>query len=224
MTHQNTQLNIPLARFNMIEQQIRPAEVLDPKVLEVIGRLSREDFVPQTYHDLAYADTHIPLGHGQQMMKPIQEARMLQALNIQDHDKTLEIGTGSGYVTALMANLAKQVVSVEIIPELQEQARQTLARHGINNVILETGDASRGWASQAPYSAIAVTGSMPILAEDLKQQLSIGGRLFIILGTAPVMIATLITRVSEDVWSQEDLFETYLPALANVEYPPAFVF
>ena len=124
----------------------------------------------------------------------------------------------------VLANLAKQVVSVEIIPELQEQARQTLARHGINNVILETGDASRGWASQAPYSAIAVTGSMPILAEDLKQQLSIGGRLFIILGTAPVMIATLITRVSEDVWSQEDLFETYLPALANVEYPPAFVF
>ena len=222
MTHQNTQLNIQLARFNMIEQQIRPAEVLDPKVLEVIGRLSREDFVPQTYHDLAYADTHIPLGHGQQMMKPIQEARMLQALNIQEHDKALEIGTGSGYVTALMANLAKQVVSVEIIPELQEQARQTLAHHGINNVILETGDASRGWAGQAPYSAIAVTGSMPILAEELKQQresLHEQEKLFTTEVHAPGA-----RRASEDVWSQEDLFETYLPALANVEQPPAFVF
>lgn len=220
MNHLNTQL----ARFNMIEQQIRPAEVLDAKVLDVIGRIPREDFVPATYHDLAYADTHIPLGHGQLMMKPIQEARMLQALNIQDHDKALEIGTGSGYATALLASLAKQVVSVEIIPELQETAKQALQHNGFGNVILETGDAAHGWQSHAPYSAIAVTGSMPILAEELKQQLSIGGRLFVILGTAPVMTATLITRESDTVWSQEDLFETVLPALANVEQPPAFVF
>jgi protein-L-isoaspartate(D-aspartate) O-methyltransferase len=220
MNHLNTQL----ARFNMIEQQIRPAEVLDPKVLDVIARMPREDFVPSTYHDLAYADTHIPLGHGQVMMKPIQEARMLQALNIQDHDKALEIGTGSGYVTALLANLAKQVISVEIIPELQQTASQTLERNGVTNVILETGDAAHGWPAEAPYSVIAVTGSMPILAEELKQQLNIGGRLFVILGTAPVMTAALITRESETVWSREDLFETDLPALANVEQPPEFVF
>jgi len=218
------QLNTQQARFNMIEQQIRPAEVLDPKVLDIIGRISREDFVPQTYRDLAYADTHIPIGHGQLMMKPIQEGRMLQALNIQPDDKVLEIGTGSGYVTALMACLAKQVVSVEIIPELQQQAQQTLSRNNINNITLETGDAARGWATQAPYSVIAVTGSMPILAEELKQQLNIGGRLFVILGSAPVMTASLITRENEEVWSQEDLFETDLPALANVEQPPAFVF
>lgn len=218
------QLNTQLARFNMIEQQIRPAEVLDPKVLEIISHIAREDFVPETYRNLAYADAHIPLGHGQLMMKPIQEARMLQALAIQPDDKVLEIGTGSGYVTALLANLAKQVISVELNPELQQQAQQALARAHISNVTLETGDAAHGWPGHAPYSVIAVTGSMPILAQELQQQLSIGGRLFVVLGTAPVMTATLITRESDDVWRREDVFETQLPALLNVQQPPAFVF
>ena len=217
-------MNKEQARFNMIEQQIRPAEVLDPVVLEVIATTPRELFVPADYQNLAFSDTNIPLAYDQVMMKPLQEARLLQALNIQATDKVLEIGTGSGYLTALMAKLAKKVISVELFPELSQNAEKVLKQLALQNITLIVGDAAQGWQERAPYDVIAVTGSMPILSESLKNQLAINGRLFVITGTDPVMSALLITRVDEDQWHQDVLYETLLPSLLNVEQPQAFVF
>ena len=158
--------SLEIARFNMVEQQIRPAEVLDPRVLDLIAELPREDFVPDEYRNLAFSDVNIPIGHNQTMLKPIQEARFLQALNLQPTDKVLEIGTGSGFMTAMLAKLAAQVISVEIIPELAERAKAKLAAHNITNVTVESGDAAQGWDKHAPYDAVVVTGSLPILPES----------------------------------------------------------
>ena len=169
--------NSQQARFNMIEQQIRTAQVLDATVLDMLGQIPREVFVPKEYAALAFSDAHIPLANGQVMMKPIQEGRMLQALDIQPQDKILEIGTGSGYVTAMLAMLGKHVVSVEINEDLHSQAKQSLESQHITNVSLECGDAAKGWESQTPYDVIAITGSMPWLADELKLQLNIGGRM-----------------------------------------------
>jgi protein-L-isoaspartate(D-aspartate) O-methyltransferase len=212
------------ALFNMIEQQIRPAEVLDSQVLNIISEVPREYFVPSEYRQLAYSDTNIPLSNGQTMMSPIQEARMLQALNIRAEDEILEIGTGSGYVTALMGKLGKQVVSIEIDQQLSGEAAQKLRQHAISNVTLEVGDASKGWSNNAPYDVIAVTGSLPVMCDELKQQLKQGGRLFVIVGSAPAMSALLITRINENQWAEEELFETVIPPLINAEKPPEFVF
>ncbi|HEC18053.1 MAG TPA: protein-L-isoaspartate O-methyltransferase [Gammaproteobacteria bacterium] len=212
------------ARFNMIEQQIRPAEVLDSRVLNTIATTPREDFVPEQYRNLAFSDVNIPLPHGQVMMKPLMEARLLQALDIQPTDKILEIGTGSGYFTALLARLGGHVNSVDIEPDFIASARQKLDAHGITNVSLVEGDAARGWTQGGPYDAIAITGSLPILPDSFQQQLSVGGRMVAIIGQSPVMEALLITRVGENEWAQESLFETDFPALKNAEQPPAFHF
>ena len=212
------------ARFNMIEQQIRPAEVLDPTVLSIIADVPRENFVPADYQQLAYSDTNIPLANGQTMMSPIQEARLQQALNVHPDDEIFEIGTGSGYQTALLAKLGKTVTSIEIDQQLSISAAQKLRQQNITNVTLEVGDASKGWAAKAPYDVIAVTGSLPVMCSDLKQQLNKGGRLFVIVGSEPAMSAMLITRISDDQWSEEELFETVIPPLVNAEKPPEFVF
>jgi len=217
-------LNIDQARFNMIQQQIRPWDVADDRVLELIGRLPREEFVPAAYRNLAFADIMIPLGHGQVMMEPKVEARFVQELAIGAKDKILEVGTGSGYVTALLASLGGSVTSVEIIPELAADAKEKLAAHKITNVTLEVGDAARGWAAGAPYNAILVTGSTPVLPEDLKQQLAIGGRLAVIVGQPPIMEAKLIRRISEQAFEEISLFDTKLPPLINALKAPAFVF
>lgn len=217
-------MDLAQARHNMIEQQIRPWDVLDQRVLELIASLPREDFVPPGYTSLAYADLNLPLEHGQVMMAPKVEARMVQALNVGKRDSVLEIGTGSGYVTALLAKSAKHVYSVDIYPEFTQRAQQKLAAHGIVNVTLESGDAATGWSAHAPYDVIAVTGSAPIFPEQLRQQLKVGGRLFVIIGDEPVMSAQLLTRVSEDGWHQRVLFETVLPPLINAPQPPRFVF
>jgi len=216
--------SLEIARFNMVEQQIRPAEVLDPRVLDLISEMPREDFVPADYRNLAYADIHIPIGYGQTMLKPIQEARFLQALNIQPNDKVLEIGTGSGFMTALLAKLADRIISVEIVPELAQQAKQKLITHNINNVIIETGDAANGWEKNAPYDVIVVTGSIPLMIDGLKNQLAINGRMCVTVGKEPVMTVYLFTRVGENQWREEALFETVVPALQNVQQPEAFVF
>ena len=216
--------SLEIARFNMVEQQIRPAEVLDPRVLDLISEMPREDFVPADYRNLAYADIHIPIGYGQTMLKPIQEARFLQALNIQPNDKVLEIGTGSGFMTALLAKLADRIISVEIVPELAQQAKQKLTTHNINNVIIETGDAANGWEKNAPYDVIVVTGSIPLMIDGLKNQLAINGRMCVTVGKEPVMTVYLFTRVGENQWREEALFETVVPALQNVQQPEAFVF
>jgi protein-L-isoaspartate(D-aspartate) O-methyltransferase len=216
--------SIEQARSNMIEQQIRPAEVLDPRVLETISETPREAFVPENYQDLAFSDINVKIGHDQQMMKPIMEARILQALNIQPGDKILEIGTGSGYLTALLAKLGGYVESVEIDPEILKKAKTKLDKLGIKNVTLVQGDASQGWSQNESFDVIAITGSFPILPESFQKQLTVGGRMAVIVGQSPVMEALLITRAAEDQWITKALFETDFPALHNVEQPQAFIF
>jgi protein-L-isoaspartate(D-aspartate) O-methyltransferase len=218
-----SEVNLEQARANMVLQQIRPWEVLDQRVLDLLEELPREDFVPEAYRKLAYADIAIPLGHAEVMMPPRLEARMLQALNIQPTETVLEIGTGSGFCTALLAKLGRHVFSVDIHPEFTAAAAQRLASHEIINVTLETGDAARGWASCGQVDVIALTGSLPILPEVFEQSLQPGGRLFAIVGDAPAMEAILITRLSEDEFRRETLFETDLPALRNAQQPNRFV-
>lgn len=212
------------ARFNMIEQQIRTWEVLDPAVLELFHKIPREDFVPAQYLGLAFADLEIPIGHGQTMLSPKVEGRILQALEIRKTDKVLEIGTGSGYLTALLATLADKVYSIELNADLSSQAKTRLAAHGLNNVILETGDAAQGWPSHAPYDVIVYTGSLPMLPKLVQQDLSIGGRMFVVVGEPPVMEAIMIQRTAQDGFRQQVLFETCLPILANVPQPTRFEF
>jgi protein-L-isoaspartate(D-aspartate) O-methyltransferase len=219
-----SEVNLEQARFNMVEQQIRPWEVLNQQVLELIENTPRHEFVPTEYCNLAYADTCIPLGHGQVMMPPNVEARMLQALDPRPTDIALEIGTGSGYVTALLAKACKHVDSIEIIPELSEVARARLEAHGITNVTLEVGDASAGLDTLMRYDIIAITASVPMLQENYQYSLNIGGRLFVITGESPSMEAVLITRVGENEWQHESLFETDTPPLINAPEPQRFVF
>ncbi len=218
-----TEFDYEKARRNMVEQQVRPWEVLDRRVLDVLGELPRERFVPERYRRLAYADLNLPLGHGQVMMTPKVEARMLQALDVRPGDRVLEVGTGSGYVTACLARLGGRVHSVEIFEDLRQRAGERLAALGIGEVVLETGDAARGWDRHAPYDVIAVTGSLPEMEPAFREQLAVGGRLFVIVGEPPVMEARLYTRVAEDAWSHEDLFETSIPPLVNVRRPRRFV-
>lgn len=217
-------MDLALARFNMVEQQIRPWEVLDERVLELLEASPREDFVPEGWRALAYADLSIPLGHGEVMMPPKLEARMLQALRVQPRDRVLEVGTGSGFVTYLLSRLGGQVHSVDIHEDFVEGARAKLAAHGVGNAALEVGDAARGWGAHAPYDVIAVTGSVPLLTEDFPRSLAVGGRLFVVVGEPPVMEALLITRTAEDGFVREALFETQLPPLVNAPRPESFEF
>jgi len=218
-----SEMNIEQARFNMIEQQIRPWEVLDQKVLNLIADVPREEFVPASYMNLAFADMNVPIGYNEVMMSPKLEARMLQALAIQPHESVLEIGTGTGYVTTLLAKLARHVKSVDIHEEFIRAARDKLASDGTHNVTLEHGDAAQGWDSHAPYDVIALTGSLPILPKIFQESLRIGGRLFVIVGDAPVMEAKLITRVGQHEYQERGLFETDLPPLRNALQPNRFV-
>lgn len=211
------------ARFNMIEQQIRTWEVLDPEVLGLLNQVPREDFVPERYKGLAFADLEIPMGYGQVMLSPKLEARMLQALGISKSETVLEIGTGSGYMTALLAKMAKEVYSVERIAELSSSAAQKLVAHGISNVILEVGDGATRW-SDGSYDVIVLTGSVPLPPSAFEQQLNTGGRLLAIVGEAPVMEAILITCISAGVYSRITLFETCIPQLVNTIQPAHFVF
>lgn len=215
-------MNLELARGNMIAQQIRAWEVLDARVLAVIGALPREDFVPPRYRNLAYADMQIPLPHGQVMMAPKVEGRMLQALAPQPGERVLEIGTGTGYVTALLAGLAGEVVSIDIYEDFAAAASTRLGKLGIANVRLEAGDGLHGWPGCAPYDAIAVTGSLPQRPRDIEEQLAVGGRLFVVVGEPPVEEALLVTRAGDREWSVESLFETLLPPLIGARRPPRF--
>ncbi len=218
-----SEMSFEQARFNMIEQQIRPWDVLDQRVLDVMAQTPRENFVLPRYRQLAFADVAIPLGQGQVMMMPKVEARMLQGLAVQPTDRVLEVGTGSGFITTCLARLGDSVVSVDIFPEFTQAARRKLQFQGIRNVILHTGDAAQGWGEQH-YDLIAITGSLPVLPGWGRQQLKIGGRLFVIVGELPVMEALLITRLSAHEWNTDSLFETELPPLLNVNKPVVFEF
>lgn len=212
------------ARFNMIEQQIRPWDVLDQDVLDLLGEISRKDFVAAEYTGLAYADIAVPIGHGQVMMHPKVEARMLQALSLHPTDIALEVGTGSGYIAALLSRAVRKVYSVDIIPEFRQPAEDRLEVYGIDNVELETGDAAQGWGSNRLYDVIAITGSLPELPESFQRSLNRGGRLFAVVGAAPVMEAILVCRTGDGEWSRESLFETELPMLINAPAPSRFEF
>jgi len=207
----------------MIEQQVRPWDVLDQRVLDVMGNTPREDFVPDKYRSLAFADINVPLGHDQVMMAPKVEGRLLQALAIKPEDSVLEVGTGSGYLTACLAQLGKHVTSIELFPEFSETAGAALTEHDIRNVTLQQGDAANGIDTDTRYDVIAVTASVPVNREQFHASLAIGGRLFLILGRPPVMEAVLVTRVAEADWTRESLFETALPPLVNADEPQRFV-
>ncbi|CAN4276899.1 Pcm Protein-L-isoaspartate carboxylmethyltransferase [Methylophilaceae bacterium] len=219
-------LNMPreIARFNMIEQQIRTWEVLDPVVLALLNEIPREHFVPTEYQGLAFADIEIPIGAGQNMLSPKLEGRILQALSVQKSHNVLHIGTGSGYVTALLASLAKHVTSVEINAELSAKAAQNLTKHSIQNVSLLVEDGALGLPNQAPFDLIVYTGSSPVEPIGVRNQLAIGGSLFIVLGTGPAMQATLVQRLSEAGFRQDVLFETYVPELVNAPQASTFEF
>ena len=223
-----TAMNRDQARFNMIEQQIRPWNVLDTEVLQHLALLRRDDFAPAAHRDLAFADVEIPLlpdaRPGQSMLPPRLEARIFQELALRNTDKVLEVGSGSGYMAALLATRAEFVHSVEIDPRLAELARSNLQRAGVVNVFVETGDAAQGWSAKAPYDAIVLSGSTPRLSETLLRQLKVGGRLIAVVGEAPVMVMQLVTRTGEDSFTTANVLETLLAQLLNAPKRSKFVF
>ena len=216
-------MNIEQARFNMIEQQIRPWNVLDQHVLDLLVVVKREDFVPPAYKSLAFVDTEIPLPGGESMLTPKIEARMLQEVMLKKHENVLEIGTGSGYMAALLAHKARHVTSVEINPELKAMAEQNLARAGISNVTVELGDGAQGWPKGAPYDVIVVSGALEVLPDAFLKQIKVGGRIAAIVGEAPVMSADIITRVSEVAYDTVKVFETKVQPL-KAQAPSHFEF
>jgi protein-L-isoaspartate(D-aspartate) O-methyltransferase len=210
-------MNYEQARHNMIEQQLRPWKVADPLVLDQLYADRREDFVPDAYRALAFADVEIPIGHGASLLPPKLEGRILQALAVQPHERVLEIGAGSGHMAALLAARAKEVWSVEIDPAIAALARANLARQDIDNVHVEVGDGLAGLATSvannAPFDVIVVSGGVNEIPENLIDQLGIGGRLMAFVGTVPIMALRCLTRVSADAVASEDLLETVVPML-----------
>ena len=201
------------ARFNMIEQQIRPWDVLDPAVLSLLAVVKREDFVPEAYRSMAFMDTEIPLPGGQCMLAPRVEARLLQELQLQRHESVLEIGAGSGFMAALLAHRAREVITLEISETLARMAQQNLRGAAVMNASVRRTDGANGLAGEAPFDAIVLSGSVAAVPQVLLDQLKIGGRLVAIVGDEPVMRARLFTRADAAAWSQTDLFDTVAPRL-----------
>jgi protein-L-isoaspartate(D-aspartate) O-methyltransferase len=220
----NAQMDEERARFNMVQQQIRPWEVLDEEVLGLLQELRREEFAPEQHRRLAFADMEIPLGYGERMLAPKLEARMLQELAVKKTDRILEIGTGSGYMTALLARRGAEVYSVEIIPEFSARSAAKLNAHRITNATLEVGDGALGWAKYAPYDVILLTGSLPLLVPAFQESLRPGGRMLAVIGQPPIMEARLITCVAPGACNSFALFETCIPPLRNARRPGKFVF
>jgi len=217
-------MNFDQARFNMVEQQVRPWEVLDERVLGLFESIRREDFVPLRYRKMAFADLAIPLDHDQFMMKPVVEGRLLQALDIKADETALEIGTGSGFITACLANLALRVVSVDIFEQFTIDAAAKLKEKEIENVELETGDAMGDWQPEQAHDLVVVTGSVEFVPEQFMGWVNPGGRLFAVCGDSPAMQAKLFTRLNVSDWREESLFETDLPRLVNATHAPEFEF
>jgi protein-L-isoaspartate(D-aspartate) O-methyltransferase len=218
-----TRFDYEQARFNMIEQQIRTWDVLDARVLDLLFAVKREDFVPEAYRTLAFADLELPLPNGSRMWTPKMEARVIQELMVQTNDRVLEIGTGSGYLTALLASNAGDVVSVDIDEAIAGEARAKLSRHGFSNVRIEVGDGARGFGNES-YDVIVLGGSTPLLPARFFEQLSPGGRVFAVVGEAPAMRARLIHAEGPGARVATDLFETVIPPLVNAAAPARFAF
>jgi protein-L-isoaspartate(D-aspartate) O-methyltransferase len=216
-------LDVNTARRQMIEQQVRAWEVLDLKVLEAMERVRREEFAPPAYRDLAFADMSVPLAHGQHMLAPKVEGRILQALELRPDDAVLEIGTGSGYFAACLGALARSVKSIEIHPDLAASARANLARNNVHNVSVETADAF-AYTDATRYDAVVLTGSLPVYDARFEQWLGVGGRLFVVVGQGPVMEARRMTLNSPGELLREVLFETVVGPLVHAAEPPKFVF
>ena len=217
-------MNFEKARFNMIEQQIRPWDVLDGDVLQLLSEVKREDFVPLAHKVLAFADMEIPLGHGQFMLPPRVEARMLQDAAIQKTEKVLEIGSGSGYMAALLAHQAQRVISLEINPELAKMARDNLQKAGVFNAEVRQFDGSKGTPAESPFDVIVLSGSVAVVPSALLAQLKVGGRLVAIVGDEPVMRATVVTRSSDTAYTTTQPWDTVAPRLQNFPEPERFTF
>ena len=216
--------DLETARYNMVEQQIRPFEVIDSRVLETLQTVPRERFVGDDYQGLAFADVTVPIGEGQQMMKPVQEAHLLQALNVQPGENVLEIGTGSGFITACLSHLGGVVTSYETRSALSERAAERLATLGVQNVELVAGDGLHASLAPGSFDVIAVTGSLPSQPDFLEDLLAPGGRMFVVVGEAPAMSAVLVSRNADNEIWKETLFETVVPVLDNAPEPDQFVF
>lgn len=221
-------MDVEHARFNMIEQQIRPWDVLDPAVLEALGKLRREDFVPPTHRAMAFVDTRVPLREGADagacMLEPRVEARMAQELQLRDTDRVLEIGAGSGYMAALLAQLAADVTSLEIDAQQALTAEKNLCQAGITHARVIHADGRQGWSARAPYDAIVLSGSVAEVPQVLLDQLKPGGRLIAIVGQLPIMRARLYTRSASGACAHEDLFDTVAPRLQGFPEPSHFRF
>jgi protein-L-isoaspartate(D-aspartate) O-methyltransferase len=220
-------MNLEQARTNMVEQQIRTWQVLDQDVLDLLYTVPREEFVPPSCRNLAFTDMEIPIGEGEKMWAPKMEARVLQELAPRRSDRVLEIGTGSGYLTALLAHRAARVTSVEIKPALAAFGEANIARHGVDNVTLEVGDGARGYAKGGPYDIVVLTGSVPMAPHLLLESLAPGGRAFAVIGEAPLMAASIVSRTARGAppsFRTTVLFETLIAPLANCEQPSRFAF
>jgi protein-L-isoaspartate(D-aspartate) O-methyltransferase len=217
-------MNIEQARFNMIEQQIRPWNVLDQDVLDLLVVVKREEFVPADYKSLAFVDTEIPLPGGEAMFTPKLEARLLQEVQLKKHETVLEIGAGSGYMAALLAHKARHVTTVEILPALKAMAQQNLASAGVTNATVELGNGAQGWAQGAPFDVIVISGGLEVLPEAFLKQVKVGGRIAAIVGQAPVMSCNIITRVSETAYDTVKVFETNVKYLSGALAPSHFTF
>lgn len=220
-------MNTEIARFNMIEQQIRPWEVLDQNVLSLLSTVKREDFVPPARKALAFVDTQVPLDDGACMLEPKVQARLLQELQVQRHEKVLDIGTGSGFMAALLAHRAQQVFTLECRPALAKAARENLRRNGVVNatvVEVSAADGARGLPAEGPFDVILLGGSVAQVPRSLLEQLKVGGRLAAIVGDQPMMVARLYTRAGTEAWSETELFDTVAPRLEGFDERPRFVF
>jgi len=217
-------MNFEQARFNMVEQQVRTWEVLDERVLELLETTHREDFVPVRYRKMAFTDMAIPLDHGQTMMKPVVEGRLLQSLELKPDETVLEIGTGSGFMTACLAKLAKHVVSVDVYEQFSNEVAARLKEKDIHNVELETGNAMTGWQPEQAHDVLVVTGSVPVVPDHFRGWVNPSGRIFVVCGDEPAMEAKLLTKLNATEWREESLFETDLARLIDAEKAPEFEF
>jgi protein-L-isoaspartate(D-aspartate) O-methyltransferase len=217
-------MNIEQARFNMIEQQIRPWDVLDQTVLNLLAVVKREDFTPPAYRSMAFVDTEVPLPGGQSMLAPKVDARLLQELAVRKHERVLEVGAGSGFMAALLGHQAQHVTTLEIVPELARMAADNLKRAAVMNVVVMQANGSRGLVADAPFDVILLSGSVAEVPPGLLAQLKVGGRLAAIVGQLPVMRAMLFTRSSEQSFGSVDLFDTVAPRLKGFDEPTRFSF